>query len=77
MIRVDGDVRRINLPALDHKQVQALIYDIMNDTQRVDFEKYWKPTFPLMCPAWRVFGSTRSTRVAARARCSAPSVRES
>ena len=29
MIRVDGDVRRINIPALDHKQVHALVYDIM------------------------------------------------
>src|SRR5262245_57446633 len=28
MIRVDGDVRRINIPALDHKQVHALVYDI-------------------------------------------------
>ncbi len=28
MIRVDGDVRRINIPAFDHKQVQSLIYDI-------------------------------------------------
>ena len=39
MIRVDGDVRRINLPALDQKEVQALIYDIMNDKQRKDFEE--------------------------------------
>src|SRR3546814_10600748 len=31
MIRVDGDVRRINIPALDHKQVHALVYDIMSD----------------------------------------------
>src|SRR3546814_5980461 len=34
MIRVDGDVRRLNIPALDHKQVHALVYDIMSDTQR-------------------------------------------
>jgi twitching motility protein PilT len=34
MIRVDGDVRRINIPALDHKQVHALVYDIMSDKQR-------------------------------------------
>ena len=40
MIRVDGDVRRINLPPLDHKQVHALIYDIMNDKQRKDFEEF-------------------------------------
>ena len=38
MIRVDGDVRRINIPALDHKQVHALVYDIMSDKQRRDFE---------------------------------------
>ena len=31
MIRVDGDIRRINIPALEHKEVHALIYDIMND----------------------------------------------
>lgn len=31
MIRVDGDVRRINVPELDHKAVHGLIYDIMND----------------------------------------------
>ena len=31
MIRVDGDVRRINLPPLEHKEVHELIYEIMND----------------------------------------------
>jgi twitching motility protein PilT len=50
MIRVDGDVRRINLPALDHKEVQALIYDIMNDTQRVDFEKHLETDFSFDVP---------------------------
>ena len=34
MIRVHGDVRRINVDPLDHKQVHAMVYDIMNDTQR-------------------------------------------
>ena len=50
MIRVDGDVRRINLPALDHKQVQELIYAIMNDTQRVDFEKHLETDFSFDVP---------------------------
>ena len=40
MIRVDGDVRRINLPPLEHKEVHRLVYDIMNDKQRKDFEEY-------------------------------------
>ena len=39
MIRVDGEVRKINLPALDHREVHALIYDIMNDHQRKELEE--------------------------------------
>ena len=31
MIRVDGEIRRINVPPMDHKGVHSLIYDIMND----------------------------------------------
>ncbi|MBU0806225.1 MULTISPECIES: type IV pilus twitching motility protein PilT [Pseudomonas] len=50
MIRVDGDVRRINLPALDHKQVHALIYDIMNDKQRKDFEEFLETDFSFEVP---------------------------
>src|SRR3569833_982474 len=40
MIRVHGDVRRINVDALDHKQVHAMVYDIMNDTQRKNYEEF-------------------------------------
>ena len=34
MIRVHGDVRRINVEPLEHKDVTAMVYDIMNDSQR-------------------------------------------
>ena len=50
MIRVDGDVRRINVPALEHKTVHALIYDIMNDKQRKDFEEYFETDFSFELP---------------------------
>ncbi|MGF6089136.1 type IV pilus twitching motility protein PilT [Pseudomonas sp. 18173] len=50
MIRVDGDVRRINLPAMDHQQVQALVFAIMNDTQRMDFEKHLETDFSFEVP---------------------------
>ena len=50
MIRVDGDVRRINLPPLDHKQVHGLIYDIMNDKQRQDFEEFLETDFSFEVP---------------------------
>jgi len=45
MIRVDGDVRRINVPPMDHKTVHGLVYDIMNDKQRKDFEEYLETDF--------------------------------
>ncbi|WP_205342992.1 type IV pilus twitching motility protein PilT [Denitrificimonas caeni] len=50
MIRIDGDVRRINLPAMEHKQVHALIYDIMNDKQRKDYEEFLETDFSFEVP---------------------------
>ncbi len=50
MIRVDGDIRRINVPALDHKTVHGLIYDIMNDKQRKDFEEFLETDFSFEIP---------------------------
>jgi len=38
IIRVNGDVRRINLPAMEHKDVHAMVYDIMSDSQRKQYE---------------------------------------
>ena len=51
MIRVDGEVRRINLPALEHKDVHRLVYDIMNDKQRRDFEEKLETDFSFEVPA--------------------------
>ena len=50
MIRVDGDIRRINVPALDHKAVHSLIYDIMNDKQRKDYEEFLETDFSFEIP---------------------------
>ena len=38
MIRVDGDIRRVNVPEMDAGVVQSMIYDVMNDKQRKEFE---------------------------------------
>lgn len=51
MIRVDGDVRRINLPPLEHTVVHDLIYDIMNDKQRKDYEEFLECDFSFEIPA--------------------------
>jgi Fe-S cluster assembly protein SufD len=45
MIRVHGDVRRINVEALDHKQVHGMVYDIMNDGQRKHYEEFLEIDF--------------------------------
>ncbi len=50
MIRVDGDVRRINVPPLDHKTVHDLVYDIMNDKQRKDYEEFLETDFSFEVP---------------------------
>ena len=51
MIRVDGDIRRINVPPLEHKSVHGLVYDIMNDKQRKDYEEFLETDFSFEIPA--------------------------
>ena len=50
MIRVHGDVRKINLPAMEHKDVHAMIYDIMNDGQRKAYEENLECDFSFAVP---------------------------
>ena len=50
MIRVDGDIRRIDVPSLDHKEVHGLIYDIMTDRQRRDYEQFMETDFSFELP---------------------------
>ena len=50
MIRVDGDVRRINMPPLEHKDVHDMVYDIMNDKQRKDYEEFLECDFSFEIP---------------------------
>ena len=50
MIRVHGDVRRINVDPLDHKEVHAMVYDIMNDGQRKAYEEALECDFSFEIP---------------------------
>jgi len=50
LIRVDGDIRRINVPEMNHKEVHALIYEIMNDKQRKDYEEFLETDFSFEVP---------------------------
>ncbi len=50
MIRVHGDIRKINLPVMEHKEVHAMVYDIMNDGQRKFYEENKEVDFSFEIP---------------------------
>jgi twitching motility protein PilT len=50
LIRVDGDVKRINVDALDDRTVHNMIYDIMNDKQQKDYEEFLETDFSFELP---------------------------
>lgn len=50
MIRVDGDIRRINLSSMEHKEVHGSIYEVMNHKQRKDFEELLETDFSFEIP---------------------------
>jgi twitching motility protein PilT len=45
MIRVHGDIRRINVPPLNNQEVRAMVYDIMSDSQRKSYEEHLEVDF--------------------------------
>lgn len=45
MIRVHGDVRKLNVEPLDHKTVHSMVYDIMSDGQRKQYEEFMECDF--------------------------------
>jgi twitching motility protein PilT len=50
LIRVDGDIKRINMPSLSHKEVHSMVYDIMNDKQRKAYEEFFETDFSFEIP---------------------------
>jgi twitching motility protein PilT len=50
MVRVHGDVKRINVPPLEHKDVHAMVYDIMSDGQRKFYEENLECDFSFAVP---------------------------
>ena len=50
LIRVDGDIKRINVDPLDDRAVHNMMYDIMNDKQQKDFEEFLETDFSFDLP---------------------------
>ncbi len=68
MIRVHGDMRRINLPAMEHKEVHAMVYDIMNDGSANSTRRTRRSTFRSRFPTSPVSASTPLCNSAVRRR---------
>lgn len=50
LLRINGDIKKINLPELDQSEVHKAIYDIMNDAQRKQFEETFECDFSFEIP---------------------------
>lgn len=50
IIRVHGEMRKINLPPLEEEDVSAMIFDIMNDNQRKEFQQNLECDFSFEIP---------------------------
>lgn len=77
MIRVHGDVRRINVEPLDHKTVHDMTYDIMNDAQRKHYEDTLECDFSFEIEGLSRFRVNAFNQMRGPGRCFAPSRRRS
>lgn len=50
MVRIDGEVRKLGIPALEHSEVHKLIFDIMNDKQRNEYQEHLEVDFSFELP---------------------------
>ncbi|MCF4174142.1 type IV pilus twitching motility protein PilT [Vibrio sp. McD22-P3] len=50
MVRIDGEVRKLGIPALEHSEVHKLVFDIMNDKQRSEYEEHLEIDFSFDMP---------------------------
>lgn len=50
LLRTDGEIHRIDMPAIDRDAMQTLVYDVMNDAQRQKFEAESEVDFSFEIP---------------------------
>lgn len=50
MLRVHGEMKKVQLPVMEEKQVHEMLYDIMNDVQRKVFEENLECDFSFEVP---------------------------
>jgi twitching motility protein PilT len=50
MIRLDGEIKRLDTPALEPEETHKMVYDIMSDDQRKSFEEHHELDFSFELP---------------------------
>ena len=50
ILRINGDIQRIEAPAFDGEELQKMIYDVMSDNQRREFETHLEADFSFELP---------------------------
>ncbi|MCG9567846.1 type IV pilus twitching motility protein PilT [Vibrio chagasii] len=50
MVRIDGEIRKLGIPALSHADVHRLVFEIMSDSQRGEFEEKLEVDFSFELP---------------------------
>jgi len=50
LLRTDGEIHRIDMPAFDRDAMRTLVYDVMNDAQRQKFEAQSEVDFSFEIP---------------------------
>ncbi len=50
LVRIDGEIKRINVNPLTAQEVHAMLYDLMNDLQRKRFEEFYETDFSISLP---------------------------
>ena|SRR5688572_9771924 len=50
MVRVHGDIRKVNVQPLEHKDVLAMILDLMSDSQRKQYQEIMECDFAVDIP---------------------------
>lgn len=50
MVRVDGEMRKLEIPPITHQEVHAMLYDIMNDKQRKTYDEHLEVDFSFEVP---------------------------
>ena len=52
MMRLHGEMTRLDVPAMEADQLQAMLHEIMNEKQKKEFAETWDIDFAITIASW-------------------------